>query len=243
VKRLKRGVFLALLIVGLLIGGCSPAPSETKEEAPITASSPKPEPEVETPSPTVEVVWFWCSNDVDDPYFRFVAMIHNPGTKALDGLETEWVAYDAEGSIVGSFKGKRPMIPPGATIPYAGGAGGANLSGMPASAQVTVTNVGRFVDETPQVFTVADVTVTADATNEYTVTAKATSGANELASAGIAATIILRNEAGDVVGGDFWVAEGLPEKLPPASTFRIELPYITTTGPAVSADVVVVEEY
>ncbi|MHB8740572.1 MAG: hypothetical protein ACYC62_05320, partial [Coriobacteriia bacterium] len=233
-----------LLVLGLLTGGCSPAPSEMKNEAeaPITASSPEPAPEVETPSPTVEVVWFWCDNDVEDPYFRFVAMIHNPGTKALVGLETEWVAYDAEGSIVGSFKSKRPMIPPGATIPYAGGAGGANLSGAPASAQVTVTNAGRFADDPPQVFAVSDVVVSADATNEYTVTARATSGTDELASAGIAAVIVLKNEAGDVIGGDFWLAEGLPEKLPPGSTFKIEVPYIVTTGPAVSADVSVVVE-
>ena len=191
-----------------------------------------------TPKPTVEVAWFSATND-PGPFFRFVAIITNPDKRAIAGIETEWVAYDANNTIVGSIKGPRPVVPPADTLEYVGGAGGANLSGVPAKVVVNIVDSGRFVDNYAPHFAVSKVELKPDFfPNEYVVRAEITTGSEEVASADIQAYALLKNANGAIVGAEFWPAQGLPEKVPAHTAFTAQIGAIKPTDKPTSAEVV-----
>lgn len=193
----------------------------------------------QVPKPTVEVAWFNASGDTETgPLFYFVSLIKNPGSKAISGLKTEWVAYDANNTIVGSLKGERSAVPPNGTLHYVGGAGSAFLSGVPSRVEVTVVDPGKFADNYPAPFKVENIELKPDLfDNSYVVRAKVTTGADEIRSADIGANVVLRNSNGAIVGGTFWQAEGLPEVMPPNTAFTAEASFIQVTEKPASAEV------
>jgi len=229
---------VAVFVVGCTLGGCS-RPAARTPSGPAVASSPLAQ--SVTPSPTAEVAWFWTDRNPDAPLFRFVAQIHNPGPKALGGIQTEWIAYDADGSIVGSFKSERPIVPPRGTIPYVGGAGAADLSAIPAKVDMRIVQPGSFLETYSPACTVSDPQLQRESAKEYTVKARVTTGVEEVASAKLDGYIVLRDSAGAIVGADFWTPERLPERVPAGTKFILEAPFIRVTGPPKSVRVDVFE--
>lgn len=238
------------LLIAVLFAACAGEPETAAEtEAPATSSptavatpSPTPEPSPEpTPDPRVELAWSWT--DPEQTLVRFVALVTNDGPEPLVGVETEWIAYDDSGAIIGSFSSERPAIAPGETLPYVGGAGGANLSGTPARVEVNLTSPGRFAAvETPRL-EVSDVELSQDEfaeALEYRVGATVTVGDTAVSPEDLDIYIVLRDAAGEVVGGDWYDADNLPSSVPAGSTFRIDAGFIAATAEPATADVVVV---
>jgi len=231
----SRQLFAAVLIAAALFTvSCGSGSSDgvTKAE-----SSPL---DVVKPSSSVEVAWFW--SDDESTLMRFVAPITNPGDKPIEGLETEWIAYDAEDSIVGSFEAERATIPAGGTLPYVGGAGGAILSGVPAKVEVRITDPGRYSSNAAPALAVTDIEFKKEEySSDYTVTARGTTDV-ELTSDELAAYVILRSAAGEIVGADFWMPYNLPSTLPAGSKFTIEAALIPVSEKPDSAEVTLVVE-
>lgn len=248
----------ALLTAGVLfLAGCgaetaeqptassttlTPAPADT---SPPTSPSPSPSPSPPAPTPAPEVSVEWFSVDEEAVLLRFVAAITNPGPQTLHGIQTEWVAYDDTGAIVGSHTGTRPAVGAGETFLYVGGAGGANLSGVPARVDVTIADPGRFMPGEVTRLSVSDVTVEREQygpSDEYTVSARAEVGDTAVDSQRLRGSAVLRDESGTIVGADFWSPSSLPATLSPGSSFRIEMPFIAADAPPTSADVVIYVE-
>jgi len=230
--------FLVVLSMALIcIAGCT-APASTSNAPAEATKSVEPS---RVPTATAEVAWFWSSPEKDFPLFRAVATISNPGEKALEGVQIEWIAYDADDSIVGSYKGTEPVIPARSSIPYVAGAGAANLSGVPARVDMRVSDPGRFTESAPTTFAVSEVELDREGKNSYTVKAKVRTGDEEVSSETVFADAVLRNAEGKIVGGDWWFSEGLPETLPPNTSFKVEFVLVSTTEKAESADVFVTE--
>jgi hypothetical protein len=243
--RVKFAVLGLVLAVGVLCAGCTSGTSRT----PAAVGSSQAPAESVQPSPTVETAWFWADSDKEAPLFRLVAFIGNPGPRTLSGVQLEWVAYDASNSIVGSYKSAVSDIPPGAKIPYVAGAGLVGLSGVPARADLRVVDKGGFVDTAAPAFKVADVnlkksdfTMYKPSKGAYDVTAKVTTGLEEVASAKIGGLVVLKDQAGAVVGGDFWMPENLPETLPPGTTFAMKISQVVVTAKPASAEVFATQE-
>lgn len=243
--RVKFAVLVLVLAVGVLCAACTSGTSQ----APAAVGRTQPPAESVQPSPTVEAAWFWSDSNKEAPLFRMVSFIGNPGPKALTGVELEWVAYDASNSIVGSHKRAMSAIPPGAKIPYVAGAGSANLSGIPARAELRVVEKGSFVDTAAPAFKVtnisfkkSDFNLYKGAKGVYDVTAKVTTGPEEVASANIGGLVVLKDQAGAVVGGDIWMPENLPETIPPGTTFTMQIPLVVVTAKPASAEVFATQE-
>lgn len=237
---MRTRLFGVVVLIVLAVGStsCAGGPSKTTS---APAENPAQPSASLAPTASVQTAWFWTSNDKDAPLFRMVAFINNPGPKTLEGVQVEWVAYDAGGSIIGSYKATEPNVPAGGSIPYVGGAGGANLSGVPARADVRVTDPGHFIDATTTTYGVSDTQLKLESKNQYNVKAKVRTGSTEVLSKDLIADLVMKDKAGKVVGGDFWFPERLPERLPPGTAFAIEFAFVQTTAPAASAEVFVTE--
>lgn len=187
----------------------------------------------ETPSPTVEVAWF-----SGDKLLRFVAPIRNPGDRAIEGLKTEWVAYDANNTIIGSFRKKQSFVPARGTLPYVGGQ---LLSDVPARIEVRITDPGRYSDSPPALEVMNVRFLKQEYGDDYKVTAEGMVDI-EVASSRLGAYIIIKNGSGEIVGADFWSPWGsLPSILSARTKFKIE-ELISVFGQPASADVVLVLE-
>lgn len=55
-----------------------------------------------------DVVWY--DVDEEESVLRFVVELSNPNSYPLRGVTTEWIAYDENDAIVGSFDGTQPDI-------------------------------------------------------------------------------------------------------------------------------------
>lgn len=151
----------------------------------------------------------------DDPLGRFTFKFSNPADKTRVGTTATWKALDKEGVIVGSHDTSLPPIGPGETWYYVGGAGGANLTGVPAQAKIEVTDNGALKGgEFKSLITVEKAEFKRsefnmhDNAQDYDVTAiLASSG--DVATADIDSAVVLIDGSGKVVGGDwldFWSA-------------------------------------
>jgi hypothetical protein len=228
---------LLLILVALTCASCTP-----RGAAPASAPAPSAAPAAsETPTATIKSAWFWASGDKDLMYFRSVATIHNPGTRTLEGVRVEWVVYDSEGTIVGSYKAVEPAIAAGGDAPYVAGAGGPNLSGTPARIEYRITDAGHFIDSPPAAYGVSGIKITRDSRNVYSVKAKARTGAEEVKSSDLFADLVLKDKDGKIVGGDFWFPSNLPDTIPPGSSFAVDFQMVRTTGKADTASVTVTE--
>lgn len=219
--------------------GTTPAATSAASPSPTPTPAPSPEP---TPDPQLELAWSWT--DPEQTLVRFVALITNDGPDPLVGVETEWIAFDESGAIIGSFSSERPAIAPGETLAYVGGAGGANLSGVPARVEVQLASTGRFsAVDTPRL-EVSDVSLEADefagGASEYRVQATVATGDEAVASAELDIYIVLRDDAGEVVGGDWYEPTNLPSSVPAGSTFRIDASFVPATDAPTTAEVVVI---
>jgi len=232
-----RLVFAIMSVVLVLtLSACQPAEETNVKRKSESAPTVSPKPD-----PGVEVVWFWSDDaDEDLPMLRFASLITNPGDRPIEGLETEWIAYDADDAIVGSYKGQRAAVPARGSLPYAGGAA-VNLSGVPARVEVRITDPGHFVDESAPAIEVSDIKLKRGFDKKtYTVKAKAKLGPQEATSESLSAYVLLKDASGEVVGADFWSPDNLPETLPAGAAFTIEFALIDVTGKPESAEVTAV---
>lgn len=207
----------------------------TSCQAENRADAPKAEKQTasESPSPTVEVAWF-----SSDKLLRFVAPIGNSGDRPIEGLETEWIAYDANNTIIGSFRTKRSFVPARGTLPYVGGQ---LLSDVPARIEVRITDPGRYSDSPPALEVTNVLFLKQGYGDDYKVTADGMVD-TEVASSRLGAYIILKNGSGEIVGADFWSPWGsLPSILSARTKFKIE-ELVSVSGKPASADVVLVLE-
>ena len=92
--RTRLSILVVVLTISAALAGCAQTTTVTSP----AASAPTPGASVE-PSPSVQIAWFWSDKSTKHPVFRFVALIHNPGPRAFEGLQTEWIAYDADEAI------------------------------------------------------------------------------------------------------------------------------------------------
>lgn len=192
------------------------------------------------PQPNVELLWNATFGLADSPVLRFVAEVRNPTDQARSGVETEWVAFDESGAIVGSFRKSQPVVPAGGSVVYAGGAGAINLSGQPTSVALTITDPGSAAEETEEP-TVAEVELTETEfpfgnEPEYEVSAVVTVP-GPTASSRLDVMTVLRGAGGEIVGADFLDLANAPIQLAGGARVRVQGTVLATTGGASSADV------
>lgn len=221
-------LILVFVVLAFFASSCGEEKSQT-----ITPKAESSKQTAETPEPTVKVAWF-----SQDKLLRFIAPIGNPGDRAIEGLETEWVAYDANDVIIGSFKKKQSFVPAGGTLPYVGGK---LLSDTSARVEVRITDPGRYSDSPPALEVTNVSFLKQDYGDDYKITGDGKADI-DVASSRLAAYIILKNESGEIVGADFWTSWGeLPSTIPAGTKFKIEK-LISVSGKPASADIVLVLE-
>lgn len=170
----------------------------------------------DAPPLTAEVTY---TSFTKDPLARFVVEFKNTGDKTRVGVKATWKALDRDGAIVGSYDKDVPPIGPSGTVYYVGGAGGANLNGVPARIKVEVTDEGEAVSEPePNEVKVGKVSfkkaefnfnpgmTTYDAT--MVVTALRDLDTSEIDSA-----FLLRGARGKILGAEWGDAGSAPAKL------------------------------
>ena len=186
----------------------------------------------------------WGSTD--EEFVRFLAGVKNPGAKTLSGTVLQWVASDASGVVVGSYKRPIPDIGAGATHVYAGGAGGANLSGLVSSVKVTITEPGKYVDRPAVALTVTDIKLTPKEASAFNflkapalndVSAVVTSPSKPTARLQIGIVIVVRDSEGKIVGGTFASLDNAPDTLDPGTKVRLADETVESTAKGATADV------
>lgn len=200
-RRLLAPLCIALV---LMMTGCSGQA--------VKADSGKPAPAAAGAELQVEVVHTYFN---DDPLGRFTFKLTNPADKTRVGAAATWKALDKDGVIVGTYQTALPPIGPGDTWYYVGGAGAANLTGIPAQAKIEITNKGELksgdfkslVTVEKAEFKRAALDLYSNA-QSYDVTAVLTSH-GDVSTAKVRSAVILTDETGRVIGGDwldFWSA-------------------------------------
>ena len=203
---MRRSLVPAYAASALILAGCGGEGTEAQSEKPDAASGP---------ALQAEVVHTYFN---DDPLGRFTFEFTNPADETRIGATVTWKALDKDGVIVGSFDKKLPPISSGGTWHYVGGAGGANLTGVPAQAKVEVTDQGDLEDgEFESLISVekaefkrSDFTFY-DNAQTYDVTA-VLAASDEVATAEIDSAVLLLDKSGKVVGGDWLDFSSGPEK-------------------------------
>ncbi len=180
--------------------------------------------------------------DVDLRLFRFVALVSNRSMKTVEGLTLRWDALDADGVLVGSHTSTMPALPARSTFSYVGGAGEANLSGVPNQVKLTVVNAGRLSNGESGLFTVDSVELNPESValggKQYRVTANITTRNQTVQSINVSVSAILKDAAGRIVGADFDTLTNLPPQLPANTKFRGEVRFIRVTTAPVAAEMV-----
>lgn len=239
---LKTGLVAALFgfiaIAGVACGSEQSEPIVAEATIPTTLETSIPVVAEETSTtqepvlpPTIEVTYF-AVNESD--VARFVAEITNNADETLVGLKTEWIAFNSNEVIIGSFVREQPPIPPRGTLNYVGGAGGLNLTGTPARIEVTVTEVGRFVAETALPYLlVEDVQVNASqfSSGYDNVTATVTAPENGVWKDEIQTSLVIRDAEGVVTYADFISDIAGPEQFPADSRFAVSFSLLGYDGP------------
>lgn len=159
---------------------------------------------------TAEVVW--TGIDAESTVLRFVVKINNANSYTLRGVTTEWIAYDNNDAIVGSYGGPQPDIPANSFIYYVGGAGSVNLSGTPARVEVRITTEGLLSNRELPKISVSDIQIKDHGYNWFTVSAVCETD-SEINTADLDGQIIVKNADGAVINADFWHAENLPDSI------------------------------
>lgn len=214
-----RRLAVALFVSALFLAGCG---GET-----IEAASDKPKSETKASGPDIQVevahVFF-----TEDPLGRFAFKFTNPADKTRVGVRATWKALDEDGVIVGTFDTALPPIGPGATWYYVGGAGGANLTGVPAQAKIEVTDKGELDGGE---FTSAVTVEKAEfkrseyeftpGVHEYDVSA-VLAATEDVESAEITSSVVLFDANGNVVGGNWLDFGSAPEIIASGEKVRAE---------------------
>ena len=168
---------------------------------------------------TTEVVWLGV--DTENTVLRFVVKISNANPYTLRGVTTEWVAYDKNGAIVGSYDGSQPDIPANGCVYYVGGAGSANLSGTPARVEMKITTEGLLTNRELPVISVSNIQVENHGFNWFTVSADCVTD-SDINTADLDGQIIVKNADGEIIDADFWSADNLPDSIEANGKFILD---------------------
>lgn len=219
-----------------LIAGLAAGLSACGGDDPITAKSEKQE---EVPPLTAEVVHTFFS---EDPLARFAVEFKNPGETTRVGVTATWKALDKDGVIVGTYDTELGPIEPGKATYYVGGAGGANLTGVPAQVEVEVTNEGEAVAEAePSGVSVGKVEFKKagfsyiPGVRSFEVSMVLTAN-RDLDAADIGSAVLLRNKAGKVVGADWADTSLAPAQIAAGEKIRVTAVVNVREGTPVSAE-------
>lgn len=208
----KLSVICLVIAVLLSLSACSKSEPSTSGG---TVEKPTPG------TPSVSVLWVgdigWEGSNV----LRFLAEIKNPGTEPLAGVVTEWVAYDENDSIIGSYDNSSlPTIPGEGSIYYVGGAG--DVAGAPSRVELTIKNEGHTTTAITPIVTVSDIQIVNDYEDSYSVTAQCQTD-TEIKTEDLDGQIILKDANGQVIFADFWSSYGsLPDTLPAGGKFNLD---------------------
>lgn len=179
-----------------------------------------------------DVVWY--DVDEEESVLRFVVELSNPNSYPLRGVTTEWIAYDENDAIVGSFDGTQPDIPANGKIYYVGGAGSANLNGTPSRVEVKVTYDGLMTNRELPEITVSNEQIKDNGFNWFTVSADCVTD-SDIQSVDLDCLFILKDESGQIVGAEFGGTDNLPDSIGANGKFTIsedffDLPTVPATA-------------
>lgn len=200
----------------------------------------EPEPEL-----TAELVWFGVETGTL-PVLRFVAAVKNPSaTQSIEGMRLRWDALDASGARVGGVERVHGVIGPGETYYYVGGAGAANLSDVPVSVKLTITDPGKYSGAPSSSWVVEEVVLEGDSYSTDLFTAKGSFTAPKtLPRAQVYVNTILRDAAGEIIDAEFGgdVFSTLPETIEAGTKYRVSIAHYKVQGVPASVEVRVLEE-
>lgn len=154
----------------------------------------------------------WTGVDEDNTVLRFVAKLSNPNPYPMRNVVTEWIAYDKNDAIVGSFDGFQPDIPANSHIYYIGGAGSANLSGTPAYVKMEITTEGILTNRTSPAIAVSNVEIEDHGFSWFTVSADCMTD-SKITTENLNGLVIIKDADGQIISADFWRAENLPDAI------------------------------
>lgn len=163
-----------------------------------------------------EVIW----TSVKEEYnlLRFVVKISNDNEYVMRDVVTEWIAYDKNDAIVGSYEAAQADIPANGYIYYVGGAGSANLSGTPVRVEIKVTTDGILTNrEIPQI-TVSNIRIINRGWGGFDVAADCVTD-SDIMTANLDGQIIIKDAEGQIIDADFWRADNLPNMIPANGKF------------------------
>lgn len=154
----------------------------------------------------------WVGVDTENTVLRFVAKMSNANPYTLRGVTTEWIAYDKNDAIVGSYDGSQPDIPANDYIYYVGGAGGVNLSGTPARVEIKMKTEGLLTNRELPLISVNNIQIENHGFNWFTVSAACVTD-SDINTADLDGQIIVKNDDGEIIDADFWSADNLPDSI------------------------------
>lgn len=166
----------------------------------------------------------WVGVDKESSLLRFAVKISNPNNYTLKGVCTEWTAYDADRAVVGNYSCPQPDIPANDYIYYIGGAGSANLSGIPADVDVKLTAEGLLTNRVSPQISVSNVQIISNGFNWYTVSAECVTD-SQINTASLDGQFILKDANGQIIDADFWSAANLPAVMDANGKFKIRNDY------------------
>ena len=154
----------------------------------------------------------WVGVDTENTVLRFVAKMSNANPYTLRGVTTEWIAYDKNDAIVGSYDGSQPDILANDYIYYVGGAGGVNLSGTPARVEIKIKTEGLLTNRELPLISVNNIQIENHGFNWFTVSADCVTD-SDINTADLDGQIIVKNDDGEIIDADFWSADNLPDSI------------------------------
>jgi len=160
----------------------------------------------------------WMGVDEEHTVLRFVVKLTNDNDYPMRDVATEWVAYDKNDAIVGSFDGVQPDIPANSCIYYVGGAGSLNLTANPARIEMNITTEGILTDRVMPQITVSNVQLINGGWGSYDVTADCVTD-SEIMTANLDGQVIVKDADGNIIDAEFWSADNLPDSIPADGKF------------------------
>ena len=185
---------------------------------------------------TVKTKVEWIGVDKENTVLRFVVKLSNPNDYTLKGITLEWIAHDVDGAVVGSYSGLQPDIPAYGYIYYVGGAGGANLSGTPATVDVKSTTEGLLTNRVSPQITVSDIELKANGFDWYTVSANCKTD-SDVDTEHLDGQFIVKDSNKKIIDADFWYAENLPDNIKANGKFKVSEDYFDLPTIPKSAEV------
>ena len=191
---------------------------------------------------TAETNVEWLGVDKESTVLRFVTKISNPNNAILRDINIEWIAYDADGAVVGNHSGLKPDIPANGYVYYIGGAGSANLSGTPATVEVKVTSEGLLTNRVAPKIDVSNIQLQNNGFGMHTVSAECKTD-TEVKTSQLDGEFIIKDANGKIIDADFWYAENLPDTIKAEGKFKVSESFFDLPAIPNSAEVYMYYEW